>query len=314
MKTPLRLLIVCLLFFGTSQFMMAQVSLKGTVKDDTGQPLIGATVLQKGTTTGTVTDFDGNFTIEVPADAILAVSYTGYEPQEVAVGNQTTIEITLLEAAINLDKVVVTALGIKRDEKALGYSVQSIEGDEIATSSEANVLNSLQGKIAGVQIGNGNGVSGGTTRITIRGNNSLVNGKNQPLIIVDGVQIENSITGAGATSLLSNESGRDWGSGINNINAWDIEDMTVLKGPNAAALYGARGANGVILITTKKGKQRKGIGIDFTTSIIQEEAWKFRDVQNVFGEGSGNPASQEFEQNADGQNRLPAVGFLGVRI
>lgn len=316
MKVLQRLLTLALPILGfllLSSFsqLQAQQRVSGNISSDQGTPLIGATVLEKGTSNGTVSDIDGNFSLSVASGATLVVSYTGYEAREIAVGSQTTLNITLQQAAISLDNVVVTALGIKREEKALGYSVQSIEGKEIATSSEANILNSLQGKVAGLQVGSGNGVSGGTTRITIRGNNSLVNGRNQPLIIVDGVQIENSITGAGASSLQSNEAGRDWGSGINNINAWDIEDVTVLKGPNAAALYGARGANGVILITTKKGEQRKGIGIDFTTSVIQEEAWLFRDVQNVFGEGSGNPASQEFEQNDQGQNLLPPVGFWG---
>ena len=319
MKTPLRIMTVAfrlcfvLLLFGFNQ-AVAQSSISGTIKAENGETLIGATILEKGTTNGTVTDIDGKFTLKVGADATIQVSYTGYEAQEIAVGNQTIFDIVLSQAAIALDNIVVTALGIKKEEKALGFSVQSIEGKEIATSSEANVLNSLQGKIAGVQIGDGNGVSGGTTRITIRGNNSLVEGKNQPLIIVDGVQIENSIAGAGATSLLNNTNGRDWGSGINNINAWDIEDITVLKGPNAAALYGARGANGVILITTKKGQQRQGIGIDFTTSLIQEEAWMFRDVQNIFGAGSANPASQEFEQNDEGQNLLPRIGYWGSGV
>jgi iron complex outermembrane receptor protein len=301
-----------LMLFGFNQ-IVAQTTVTGTVTSDDG-PLIGATVLEQGTSNGTVTDLDGNFSLSVGANAVLEVSYTGYAPQEITVGSQTNFSITLAEGAIALDNVVVTALGIKKEEKALGYAVQSLGGDEIATSSEANVLSSLQGKIAGVQIGDGNGVSGGTTRITIRGNNSLVNGKNQPLIIVDGVAIENSITGAGSGTLTGNESGQDWGSGINNINSWDIEDMTVLKGPNAAALYGARGANGVILITTKKGRQRKGIGIDVTTSLITEEAFLFRDVQNVFGAGSGRPSSQEFEQNDQGQNLLPRVGFWGSGV
>lgn len=319
MRAPLRIMTAALrlgfvlLLFSFSQ-VVAQTTISGTITADGGEPLIGATILEKGTTNGTVTDFDGKFSLDVSPGATIRLSYTGYEPQEIAIGNQTEFNIAMVQSAIALDNIVVTALGIKKEEKALGYTVQRIEGNEIATSSEPNILTSLQGKIAGVQIGDGNGVSGGTTRITIRGNNSLVNGKNQPLIIVDGVQIENSITGAGATSLISNEAGRDWGSGINNINAWDIEDMTVLKGPNAAALYGARGANGVILITTKKGKARKGIGIDFTTSIIQEEAWMFRDVQNVFGEGSANLTSQEFEQNDQGQNLLPPVGFWGSGV
>lgn len=298
------------MFIGIS---WAQSTVRGTVKNEQGDPVYGAAIVQVGTTNGVISSEDGSFSIQVPGDAQLKVSVFGFESQIIDVNGRTSIDIDLKEG-FALDNVVITAMGIEKEERALGYSVQKVEGAEIATSSEFNVLNALSGKVAGVQIGNGNGVEGGTTRITIRGNNSLVNGKNQPLIIVDGVQIENSITGAGATSFTGNEAGRDWGSGINNINAWDIEEINVLKGPNAAALYGARGANGVIIITTKKGKQREGIGIDFNTSQTVIEAFRFREVQNVFGEGSGTPSSQEFQQDNDGNNLLPPVGFWGSGV
>ena len=296
--------------FGT---IWAQNTVSGTIKNESGEPVIGAAVVQVGTTNGAITDENGSFSITAPADAQLKVTMFGFESATIDVNGRSSIEITM-NKGFELDNVVITAMGIEKEERALGYSVQTVDGGEIATSSEFNVLNALSGKVAGVQIGNANGVEGGTTRITIRGNNSLVNGKNQPLIIVDGVQIENSIAGAGSTSFTGNEAGRDWGSGINNINAWDIEEINVLKGPNAAALYGARGANGVIIITTKKGTQRKGIGVDFNTSQTVIEAFRFREVQNVFGEGSGTPSSQEFEQDDDGNNLLPRVGFWGSGV
>ena len=288
----------------------AQQKVTGKISNESGDPLPGVSVLEAGTANGTLTDGEGNFSLVVSPGATLEVTLFGYSKQEIEVGERTSLTVTMTEGIV-LDDVVITALGIEKEERALGYTVQSVAGDAVAKSSEPNILNALNGKIAGLQIQQPNGVAGGTTRITLRGNNSLVNGANQPLIIVDGVQIENSITGPGATSWTGQEAGRDWGSGINNINAWDIEDITVLKGPNAAALYGSRGSNGVIVITTKTGKKRQGIGIDFNTSLIATEAAEFRDVQNVFGEGSAGLNAQQFEQDDQGRNLLPPVGFWG---
>lgn len=308
----LYLLSMMLLLIGGTA-LAQQKTVTGKVTDESGTPLPGVTVLEAGTTNGILTDDNGEFSLEVSEKGSLEISFFGFSTQKISVAGQSNFNVSMTEGVV-LDDVVITALGIAKDERAIGYSVESINGDALAQASEPNILNALQGKIAGVQIGSGNTVAGGTTRITIRGNNSLKQGKNQPLIIVDGVAMENSIQGPGASSLLGNTSGRDWGSGINNINSWDIEEMTVLKGPTAAALYGSRGANGVIIITTKKGKKGKGIGIEFNTSQIITEAWKFREVQNEFGEGSASPSSQEFEQNDQGQNLLPRVGFWGSGV
>ncbi len=292
------------------QWASAQ-SVRGTVVGDSGTPLIGASVFEKGTNNGTVTDLDGGFDLTMEGeDPTLVISYTGHQTQELKVSGRNILEVILEEGA-TLNEVVVTALGIGREERALGYAVERIGGGEIAASATHNVLNSLTGKVAGVQISEGNGVAGGSVRVTIRGNNSLVQGKNQPLIIVDGVPIENSISGAGSGSLLSTDNGKDWGSGINNLNTWDIGDITVLKGPNAAALYGSRGANGVVLITTKKGSKGDGLGIDFNMSQMVNDPYRFRDVQNVFGEGSASVAPPQFEQDDQGNNLLPAIGFWG---
>lgn len=300
-----------LLLFNLLTLQGIAQQVQGTVTDQDGQPLPGATILEQNTTNGTVTDFDGKFSIELTSDnPTLVISYTGYQTQTINVAGQTQFDVAL-ESGTLLDEVVVTALGIGRDERALGYAVQKLEGNEIAGSATNNVLNSLTGKVAGIQISEPNGVAGGSIRITIRGNNSLVQGKNQPLIIVDGVPIENSISGAGSGTLLSTDNGKDWGSGINNINTWDIDDITVLKGPNAAALYGSRGANGVILITTKKGEKGNGLGIDFNMSQMVDNPYRYRDVQNVFGEGRPTIAPPMFEQNDQGQNLLPSISFWG---
>ena len=291
-------------------FVMAQ-SISGVVTDSDGLPLIGASILEQGTNNGTITDVDGKYQLDLlNSNATLEISYIGFVTQEIPVESRTTIDVTLVQGT-TLDEVVVTALGINREERALGYSVETLKSDDIIQSATNNALNSITGKVAGVQISEPNGVDGGSIRVTIRGNNSLVQGKNQPLIIVDGVPIENSISGAGSTSLLSTDNGKDWGSGINNINTWDIEDMTVLKGPNAAALYGSRGANGVILITTKSGGKRKGLGIDFNMSQMISDPYRFRDVQDIFGEGRPTLAPPTFEQDDQGRNLLPAISFWG---
>ncbi len=299
------------LFCGTA---MAQ-TVTGVVTDaETNEPLIGVTVLEKGTSNGAATDIDGSYSVTLTnSNAVLVFSFVGFATQEIAYTGQSAIDVAL-QSGEQLEEVVVTALGIKKEVKKLGYSVESVAGDAIAQSSDDNVLNALQGKVAGLQIAEGDGVAGGTTRITLRGNNSLVEGKNQPLIVVDGVPIENNIAGAGAASQLGETNGKDWGSGINNINSWDIADVSVLKGPSAAALYGSRGANGVILITTKKGQKREGIGIDFNTTQTITSPYRYRDVQNEFGEGSPRFGYPELTQNDQGQYVLPSVGFWGSGV
>ncbi|MDH6315582.1 TonB-linked SusC/RagA family outer membrane protein [Parabacteroides sp. PF5-5] len=257
-------------------------SVTGTVTDPSGEPIIGANVIVKGTTNGTITDYDGNFSLEVPMDAVLSISYIGYIPQEVTYTGQTTLTIILVDDTQALDEVVVTALGIKRERRALGYAMQEVKGDQLTETRDANVANALAGKIAGVQINqSGTGVGGGT-RIIIRGNNSI-SGNNQPLIVVDGVPIDN----------FSSDTGDYWGngkidkgSGISDISPDDIESMSVLKGPAAAALYGSRAGNGVVMITTKTGASGKGLGINFNTNLTFESPMMTPDFQNVYGQGS----------------------------
>ncbi len=246
-------------------------------EDDFGLP--GVTVVIKGTSEGTVSDLDGLYSISgVGKTDILVFSFVGYEAQEVLVGKQQQINVVLQISAELLDEVIVTALGVKRQERDIGYSTEKIDVKLIEQSSAPNIINAIVGRAAGVQVTQGDGVDGGSTRITIRGNNSLT-GNNQPLIVVDNVPMENT---PGLTNIGR---GVDWGNPLGDINALDIETYTVLKGGAASALYGSRGANGVILITTKRGSKRKGIGVTYSYSYKLIQPYRFREMQNTYGHG-----------------------------
>lgn len=261
----------------------------GIVKDAAGETVIGASVLVKGTTTGSITDFDGKFTLEgVKKGSTLQISFVGYQTQEVVWKGQK-IEVTLKEDTQALEEVVVTALGIKREKKALGYSMSEVKGESLTKTRDANVANALAGKVAGLQIKqNGTGV-GGSSRIIIRGNNSIM-GNNQPLVVVDGVPIDNF---SGGTDDYWGNGNVDKGSGISDISPDDIESMSVLKGPAAAALYGSRAGNGVVMITTKKGTKNKGWGVSYNTNFTVENPMQTPEFQNVYGQGSKG----EFDKN-----------------
>jgi TonB-linked SusC/RagA family outer membrane protein len=274
------------------QGIMAQgKTVTGTVSDaDTGGPLPGINVVEKGTRNGTSTDFDGNYSISVSgSSAILVFSAIGYTEKEVAVGGQSSINVTLAENVELLGEVVVTALGIKKETKALGYSVTQVGSEEIATIKTPNAINSLQGKIAGVNITQNSTGAAGSSRVIIRGNNSLTGG-NQPLYVVDGIPIGNENNGA--ASLWG---GNDGGDGISSLNADEIESISVLKGGSAAALYGSRGGNGVILITTKSGSKQEGFGIEYTsTANFDVVDTSIQDFQTTYGQGllGEKPANQ----------------------
>ena len=251
------------------------------ISGDDGLGLPGVTVQVKGTTTGTVTDMDGNYSLTADSDDVLAFSFVGYKTKEVAIKGKTTINVTLESDNQLLDDVVVTALGIKRQKRELGYATEEIGGEMIAKSGSGSVISALSGRSAGVQIINPTGVDGSSSRITIRGNNSIF-GDNQPLIVVDGVPMSNE---GGVTDWSG---GRDWGTALNNINQEDIESLDILKGPTAAALYGSRGGNGVVLITTKKGSKQKGLGISYSASYKVTTPYLYRSVQNKYGAGGPN--------------------------
>lgn len=216
----------------------AKRHISGVVKDEKGETVIGASVVVEGTTTGTATDIDGRYALDVPVGAKLKITYVGYRPFSVEIKDQTTVDVTLEEDNKVLSEVVVTALGIKREKKMLGYSVQDIKADELNTTGDASVTSALQGKVAGLQMNTSSTGLGGSTKITIRGNSSLTD-NNQPLWIVDGVPFtDNNTSGA------SFYGGIDRGGTSIDINPDDIESISVLKGPNAAALYGSRAGNG----------------------------------------------------------------------
>jgi len=254
-----------------------ELEVSGKVIDKDGVPLPGASVLEKGTVNGTQSDFDGDFTITVTDEnSVLVVSYIGFSTKEVAVNGQTEFTITLNEDAADLDEVVVTALGISRDKKGLGYAVQELQGDDINEARESNFVNSLSGKVAGVNI-TSSGAVGSSSRVVIRGESSLNFGGNEPLYIVDGVPVGNEGT--------SNATSVDYGNSAAEINPADVESMTVLKGPAAAALYGSRAANGAIVITTKSGKDGHGLGVSFTSGTTMESILRLPKFQNEFGGG-----------------------------
>lgn len=257
-----------------------QKSISGKVTESSGASLPGVSVVVNGTTIGITTDNDGNYNLQVPNDAtILTFSFVGMKEQEFSIGDKKVIDVILDEEAIGIKDVVVTALGIKRDKKALGYSFRNSGGDNLSQAKEANMATSLSGKFAGVQVTRAGNGAGGSSRIIIRGANSLA-GNSQPLYVVDGIPIDN-----GNVKAPSNWGGIDYGDGISNVNPEDIETISVLKGPNAAALYGQRGSNGVVLITTKNGKAMKGIGVKFSSDYSIGKALVFPDFQDVYGQG-----------------------------
>jgi TonB-linked SusC/RagA family outer membrane protein len=265
----------------------AQTQVRGTVVDETGQPVIGATIQIKGTSQGTVTDVDGRFNLSAPANGTLVISYVGMRTQEVPV--QPNVSVTLREDTEMLDEVVVTALGLTREKKTLGYGVASVSADEITRSKAVNPISALQGKVAGLDVSSSSANPGGTQNVAIRGYSSF--GNNQPLYVVDGVPITNAQNRSG-TDLNSQA---DFGSGINALNPNDIENITVLKGSAASALYGSRAAQGVIMITTKSGKNTDGkFLIAYDGGLTVQQVGRIPTEQTMFGQGwSGDRALDE---------------------
>lgn len=274
------LMLVLLLSSGTILAQSKTVS--GTISDENGVPLPGASIVVKGTSTGTSSDFDGKYSINLSNDGTLVFSMLGFAAQEISTQGQTTINVTLVEDASQLDEVVVTALGIKRERKSLGYSVQEIKGASIVEAREPNLVNSLSGKITGLNVIQSSNGPAGSSKIVLRGYSSLTN-DNQPLIVVDGVPIDN-FTGAQSEGFWNPSA--DLGNGLADLNSEDIETLSVLKGASAAALYGSRAGNGVILITTKTGKANKGLGISYSATTGFQSIFITPDLQSSFGQGS----------------------------
>ncbi|MDD4514588.1 SusC/RagA family TonB-linked outer membrane protein [Massilibacteroides sp.] len=274
----LTFLFLCLL--GSIGITLAQTrTIEGLVLSAEGEePVIGASIVVKGTTIGTVTNFDGVFTLNVPNSATtLVVSYLGMKSQEVAI--QANLRILLETDSQKLDEVVVTAMGLNREKKSLGYAVQEVKSGELTKAGATSLTSSLAGKVAGVQINQFGGSVGASSRISIRGNSSL-SADQQPLVVVDGVPIANDTQRSGDNTY----NGVDYGSGLNDINPEDIESISVLKG-GSAALYGMRAGNGVILITTKSGKNANGVSVSYDMNITMDQVANIPKLQNLYGQG-----------------------------
>ncbi|MEB2777561.1 SusC/RagA family TonB-linked outer membrane protein [Algoriphagus sp. D3-2-R+10] len=259
------------------------------ISTEDGSPIPGVTVLEKGTSNGTVSEIDGTYSLNVTGpNSILVFSFVGFDSQEITVGNQSMIDITMSETATDMSEVVVTALGIKRDQRSLGYDVSSVKGEGLTQVSQENVLSSLSGRMPGVTINQTSG-PGSSMSMVIRGATSLTT-DNQPLFVVDGVPMSNSLN-----NVRQNGDGNqvDYGNAISDINPDDIESISVLKGPSAAALYGTRAGNGVVIITTKSGKAGKTMGISFSTSNVFERPTRLLDFHYKYANGNRNAVFNE---------------------
>ncbi|MBI2404211.1 MAG: TonB-dependent receptor plug domain-containing protein, partial [Gemmatimonadetes bacterium] len=286
MKRHTLVFLVLAAFVGLPALLPAQQARTVTghvVIAETTEPLEAARVMVRGTTIGTYTDRQGNFTLRVPEDArTIVISYIGFKSVEAAVADR--VDVVMERQAIALEGIVVTALGMHREKMDLGYSVQDIEGAEIMKVPKLNLVNSLKGTIAGVQVTDA-GPTGGTSRVVIRGSSSIA-GNNQPLFVVDGIPVDNSAAGAGY-GRNRGYGGIDYGNAVQDIDPANIESISVLKGPNAAALYGSRASNGAIVITTKSARSGRGggLGISASTSFTMEQPLRLPRYQNVYGQG-----------------------------
>lgn len=298
-------LLICTIQSGYGQSRI----LKGVVTASSdGLPMPGVTVLDKTNQTGTTTDIDGQYSISVTDQSILVFSFIGFTTQEFTVGNQTELNVILDEDASDLDEVVVTAFGLEKDKKALGYSVSQLDGDRFTQARAINAGNALSGKVAGVNVTPPATGAAGSTRVVIRGGSSLT-GNDQPLYVVNGIPIETGNLGnAGMWG------GNDSGDGLASISPDDIESMSVLKGNAAAALYGARAANGVILITTKSGKARKGIGVTFSSNIMFDKVWDQTDWQRTYGAGRDGRVSTSITEAMEDANNGWGPRYDGSQV
>ncbi|MDB5011237.1 MAG: SusC/RagA family TonB-linked outer membrane protein [Mucilaginibacter sp.] len=313
------LLLVCIVAFNS---YAQNRTVKGKVTDDRGAPIPGVTVTVKSTTQRTSTDVDGNYNLKVDApNAILVFSHIGLTSQEIPVTKKFVIDVKLSEKVAGLNEVVVTALNISREKRSLGYSEQGVNVDELTEARAPNITDLLDGKVAGLQITT-SGQSTGSTRVIIRGPNSLT-GNNQPLWVVDGVPIDNTDSNGQVGNL-------DYGNNAADLNPDDIASIVVLKGPNAAALYGSKAANGAILVTTKKGKKGAGLGISVNSNYMFSRVLQFPDFQNIYGEGgndvmSGNKVGavlgqQLYQEGSNGRSwgapmlGQPILNFQGTQV
>src|SRR5574344_2249007 len=292
-----RLLVFLACMFLSLGMAMAQIRVSGTVtSSDDGEPVVGASILVQGTKTGTVTDVDGNFQLTAPEGSELKVSYLGMKTKNVKAA--ASLKIVLQSDNRTLDDVVVTALGVSREKKALGYAVSEVKGSDLIKSrgGVSNPVNALQGKVAGLQISSSSGSMGGSSKIIIRGASSL-SGNNQPLFVVAGVPIEG--TDYNATETARGAGGYDYGNLVQDITPDDIENISVLKGAAASALYGSRASNGVIMITTKRGQKDQGLGVEYSSTVGFETVTKLPKLQSQYGGGYGYAGDYAYGTDGD---------------
>ncbi|MGV3764677.1 MAG: SusC/RagA family TonB-linked outer membrane protein [Chitinophagaceae bacterium] len=318
---PLRLkpgfyrLFISTLFFFTIHAANAQ-RVTGTVTDEKNQPLNGATVAAKGTSNATTTDASGNFSINAGGSNIIVVSNVGFGTQEITLNGRTTLSVTMYRAeGNNLDMVVVTALGIKRESKKLGYSAETVRVNEIQQNRTINVMGALEGKIAGLDISPPSSGAGASTKIRLRGQSAFNGANNAPLIVINGLPMDQGARGAAGNNSI------DLGDNMQQINPDDIESMTVLKGATAAALYGSRAANGAIIITTKNGAKNTGLGVEVISNYSRDEVLDFTDFQMEYGQGqAGARPTTQGQAITTGQfgwgaklDGAPTIQFDGVQ-
>ena len=314
-KLLLGLALLLSAFFAGAQ----QRTISGTVTNEKdGSPIGNVTVQVKGAARGTSTNEKGQYSIQAGNNDVLVASSIGFTTIETKVGNKSQVNISLVESAQEMEGVIVTALGIKREEKALGYSVSKVKGEDITEAMSNNWTNALTGKVAGLNLVKSGGGPSGSNKIVLRGENSL-DGNSQALIVVDGVVISSGsgqITGTGSSSYLQGESPVDFGSSLNDINPEDIESVSVLKGPGATALYGARGGNGAIIITTKSGNSKqKGLGITYNLNASIDQVNRWMDYQNEYGQGtSGQDTWYSYNASEDGPSTRSTSSAWGPRF
>ena len=295
------MIVALALLFAGSAGAQETKTIKGMVRDVTGEPLIGASVIEKGTNNGVITDVDGNFTLTVPADATLSIAYMGYATREIHLAKrkkQGDLRVTLREDSQQLKEVVVTAMGIKKDTKRLGYAVSTIESDEIVKAGATNFASAMYGKAPGIRITQTQGGSAGAVSINVRGLTSIT-GNNQPLIILDGVPIRNGGTGKSTDFAEFGNDGQIRSNGLVDINPENIESVSVLKGASATALYGSEAANGAVVITSKRAKSGK-LTVDFTAQVTANLPAYLPKVQTVYGPGRYNTEYSDYEKQTGG--------------
>ncbi len=283
-KKIIRIILMCLIVLSFNS-VMAQNTITGVVTDDSGSPLPGASVVVKGTTKGVITDFNGKFSLSVPANARLVFSFVGMNNTEVAVGSNKTINIQLTTSAVGVEEVVVTAMGITKEKKSLAYSVSEVKSDELVKAGNSNLMKSLDGKISGVNLTSISSDPTSSVLVNIRGTTAMPSAtdanvavKGQPLYVIDGIPV--------GAQTFTNKNGVDFGNILSQLNPQDIASITVLKGGSAGALYGSEGGNGVVMITTKSGKSgKKGIGVSISTTATMDSPYQFIEAQTIFGQG-----------------------------